>query len=105
MDGAGRGRARWRPEALQRDSPRPWQHLATDVDVDPAGPRTGRAGHAHRVPLHSAARRLRTDKTWTIVAQAGERTGPVGQAEPWARQNRAAIADARHRFDAAESHR
>ena len=35
-----------------------------------------------RVPLHSAARRLRTDKTWTIVAQAGERTGPVGQAEP-----------------------
>jgi len=30
---------------------------------------------------------------------------PVNGLGLWARQNRAAIADARHRFDAAESHR
>src|SRR5258708_37246244 len=53
-----------RPEALQRNPPRGRKHLATDVDADAAGPRTGRAGHAHRVPDHSAARRLRVDETW-----------------------------------------
>src|SRR5579871_807744 len=81
MDGIGRRRARRRPEALQRNSARARQHLATDVDANPAGPRTGWACHAYRVPDHSAARRLRTDEAWTIAAQAGQRAWPLGPAK------------------------
>src|SRR5882724_2365790 len=82
MDGAGRRRARRWSEALQRNSPRAGQHLAADVDADAAGPRTGWPRHAYRVPHRSAARRLRADQAWTIVAQAGERIRSVGPAKP-----------------------
>ncbi len=41
-----------------------------------------RARHPHRVPDHSAARRLRTDQARPLAARAGQRHRPVGAAEP-----------------------
>ena len=47
-----------------------------------------RAGHAHGVPDHSAAGRLRTDQARPFAARAGERAWPVGAAEPRRRSRR-----------------
>ena len=44
--------------------------------------RARRAGHAHRVPDHPAAGRLRADRTRPLAARAGQRN------RLWARQNR-----------------
>ena len=51
---------------------------------------------AHRLPDHSAARRLRTDAARTFIAE------PVSSLSLWARQNRSAIETARRQFDSAE---
>ena len=47
-----------------------------------------RAGHPHRVPDHSAARRLRTDQARPLAARTGQRDRPVGAAEPEPRSRR-----------------
>src|SRR5215471_13979040 len=89
MDGAGRGHARRRAETVQRDPPRARQYFAKDADLDAAGARARRARHAHRIPDHSAPRRLRADEARPFVARAGEQSRPVGAAKPFGHRGRA----------------
>ena len=87
--GAGAGRrqmervrhhaARRRPAPLQRDQAHGRRHLAADADPDAARTGARRPGDAHGVPDHSAARRLRTDRSRTRAVRSRWRRWACGR--------------------------
>src|SRR5262245_46605419 len=99
MDGVGGRGARRRTEALQRNSPRPWQHLQRMLTLTLRG--LERDGLVTRTVFPTIPPRV----DYELTKLGRSLLKPVNGLGLWARQNRAAIEDARQRFDAAESHR